>query len=157
MNNSEYIERRDSQGNLHHLVLPAIDFPGRKEWWLYGQKHRIDKPAVVVDGDKEEWCIKGKLHRDGGPAVTEWFEDGSYLKMWFQNGLLHNDCEPAVLYSSGKQSWYWEGKLHRDDGYPAVIKTPNDVEYWVYGIKVEKDSWELKEAIKNARVGNLKE
>jgi len=157
----EYSEHRNHKGDLHRVVLPAIDFPHCQEWWINGKRHRDCKPAVIEiypDGSikKEEWWFSGKLHRIDGPAIIEYGRDGEhYVRMWLVEGRLHNDCNPAVLYGDGKQMWYWEGKRHRDDGNPAIINGPNDYEYWFYGKKVEKDSYEFKQGMRKSRKRKL--
>jgi len=33
---------------------------GLKEWWLNGERHREDGPAVEFDNGREEWYLNGK-------------------------------------------------------------------------------------------------
>ena len=55
---------------------------GDKYWYLKGQLHREDGPAVEwANGDKD-WCLNGKLHREDGPAE----EYSSGVKYWWLNG-----------------------------------------------------------------------
>ena len=55
---------------------------GSKYWYLNGQYHREDGPAIeYTDGDKF-WYLNGQRHRVGGPAIER--ADGS--KSWFLNG-----------------------------------------------------------------------
>ena len=59
-----------------------IDDNGDKYWWLDGNLHREDGPAIEYnDGDKE-WWLDGNLHREDGPAYER--ADGS--KHWYLNG-----------------------------------------------------------------------
>jgi len=58
---------------------------GDNEWYLNGELHREDGPAIEhVNGDKE-WCLNDKLHREEGPAVeyvngdNEWYLNGKQL------------------------------------------------------------------------------
>lgn len=61
---------------------PIIDGAGTKRYYLDGQLHRIDGPAVeYVDGYKE-WRLNGFFHREDGPAVE--YHDGH--KVWFIHG-----------------------------------------------------------------------
>jgi hypothetical protein len=61
-----------------------IDKDGTKEWFLNGERHRVDGPAIEwVDGHKE-WCFNGELHRVDGSAIE--CADGT--KGWFLNGKL---------------------------------------------------------------------
>ena len=59
-----------------------IDDCGNKSWWLNGQLHREDGPAIEWDGGGSWWYLNGKRHREGGPAVE--YADGS--KYWYLNG-----------------------------------------------------------------------
>ena len=59
-----------------------VDADGDKHWYLNGERHREDGPAVEFsDGDKA-WYLNGKLHREDGPAVE--YEDGR--KYWCLKG-----------------------------------------------------------------------
>ena len=57
----------------------AVD--GTKAWYLNGQRHRIDGPAIEWADGTKEWYLNGKRHRTDGPA-WEWV--GS--KEWYING-----------------------------------------------------------------------
>ena len=48
-------------GNVHREDGPAIEWSsGSKEWWLMGKRHREDGPAIELpDGDKA-WYLMGK-------------------------------------------------------------------------------------------------
>lgn len=63
----------------------------------------------------QEWWIKGKLHREGAPAIIR--HDGE--ERWFLDGVLHREDGPAVTYGEGSMEWWSKGKLHRIGG-PAV-------------------------------------
>jgi hypothetical protein len=53
------------------------------------------------------WYLSGDLHREDGPAVI--FPDGS--QAWFLNGKYHREDGPAVIYSNGNREWYLSGKV----------------------------------------------
>jgi hypothetical protein len=55
---------------------------GTKRWYLNGQPHREDGPAVEWPSGSKEWYLNGQLHRKDGPAI-EW-SDG--YKSWYLNG-----------------------------------------------------------------------
>ena len=75
---------------------------GSKHWFLNGQLHREDGPAIeYADGDKA-WWLNGKLHREDGPAR----EYASGTKSWYLNGELHREDGPACEYSNGEKEWY---------------------------------------------------
>ena len=79
---------------------------------------------VTVDKDGTTWYLNGDLHREDGPAVE--YPNGN--KVWYLNGQLHREDGPAVEYQNGNKHWYINGNLHREDG-PA-IEYPNGTNYW---------------------------
>jgi len=78
-----------------------IDEYGNKRWWVNGQLHRLDRPAVEHANGTKHWYVSGKLHRLDGPAV-EWANGD---KIWWVNGELHRLDGPAVEYRSGYKEW----------------------------------------------------
>jgi hypothetical protein len=61
-----------------------IDKDGTKSWWLNGERHRVDGPAMEDNDGSKEWWLNGELHRVDGPAI-EW-HDGT--KSWFLTDQL---------------------------------------------------------------------
>jgi len=62
---------------------------GYKAWYLNGERHREDGPAIeLADGDKY-WYLNGKRHREDGPAIEG--ADGS--KAWYLNGKPLTETE----------------------------------------------------------------
>lgn len=98
---------------------------GAKEWWLNGELHREDGPALEWRNGSRWWYSHGRLHREDGPAVER--ADGT--KEWFVNGLRHRDAGPALVRPGGLRHWYRNNKLHREDG-PAVERA--DGSRWWY-------------------------
>jgi hypothetical protein len=97
--------------------------------------------TVKVDEYKNKsWYLKGKLHREDGPAVE--YADGS--KCWYLKGKLHREDGPAVEYANGTKYWCLNDKLHREDG-PAV-ECADGTKYWWLNDK------ELTEKEFNAKV-----
>lgn len=67
---------------------------GTKEWWVCGQWHRLDGPAVVwLDGTKI-WYFKDNRHRLDGPACEYW--DG--YKEWYIDGIQVTEEQCKLLY-----------------------------------------------------------
>jgi deoxyuridine 5'-triphosphate nucleotidohydrolase len=97
---------------------------GDKYWYLDGERHRTDGPAVEYANGYKEWYLDGKRHRAVGPAV-EWANGD---KEWWLNGKLHRTDGPAVEYANGYKAWYLDDKLHREDG-PAA-EDSSGVKYW---------------------------
>ena len=59
-----------------------VSSDGTKRWFLNGERHREDGPAVEYPDGQKEWYLNGNLHREDGPAV-EW-PNGT--KFWCLNG-----------------------------------------------------------------------
>lgn len=89
---------------------PTKDANGKKEWWVRGQRHRVDGPAVEnADGEKQ-WWVRGQLHRDDGPAI----EYANSNKEWWVRGQRHRVDGPAVEYANGHKEWWVNGKRQND-------------------------------------------
>lgn len=95
-----------------------------------GKYHRSGGAAkLLFDGDGaliyEEWYVNGEKHREDGPALSKWSSGELTLEEWYTNDKKHRDGGPAVsIWELGKlatQQWYETGKLHRTDG-PAQVK-----------------------------------
>jgi hypothetical protein len=100
-------------GQLHREDGPAIEeADGTKIWYLNGKVHREDGPAYEsVDGAKE-WFLNGQCHREDGPAI----EDADGTKEWHLNGQWHREGGPAYEGADGTKVWYLNGQCHREDG-----------------------------------------
>ena len=118
-------------GELHREDGPAIEYPdGTEEWYQDGKQHRLDGPAVVKLDGSNEWYQNGLLHRLDGPALEK--EDNprwSWKEQWLRDGKYHRDDGPAIETSYGDNKWFQDGKLHREDG-PAVIKAEGSHKEW---------------------------
>jgi len=66
----------------------------------------IEYTVKVYEDGTKKWFLNGQLHREDGPAI-EW-EDGT--KKWFLNGQLHREDGPAVEWVDGTKLWYLNGK-----------------------------------------------
>jgi len=84
---------------------------------------------VSTNGTKE-WYLNGELHREDGPAVN--YADGT--KVWCLNGERHRIDGPAIEGINGYKAWYLNGERHREDG-PAVENTNGYKEWWIHGVK----------------------
>ena len=105
-----------------------------------------DNPPTKIirrpdDGSKsKEWYQDGKLHRLNGPAIIDYYEDGSIQsESWYQDGKRHRLDGPAyiIYYQDGSiqsESWYQDGKFHRLDG-------PAEIFYFEEGGSIEAKSW----------------
>ena len=63
-----------------------VDEYGHKMWYLHGQYHREDGPAVILATGSKVWYLNGKRHREDGPAV-EW---GNSFKQWWLNDVCYS-------------------------------------------------------------------
>ena len=78
------------RGSCEGVEITMIEYTvkvwnnGSKEWWLNGERHREDGPAVELADGTREWFLNGKRHCEDGPAI-EW-SNGS--KEWYLNGKL---------------------------------------------------------------------
>ena len=61
---------------------------------------------VCADGEKY-WYLNGELHREDGPAI-EW---ANGYKAWFLNGERHRVDGPAIVYADGGKEWWLNGIL----------------------------------------------
>lgn len=85
-------------------------------------------PIIKWRNGSVEWYIDGELHRRDGPAVV--CSDG--FKMWYWHGKLHRNDGPAVVYPDGTRQWCQNGEVHREDG-PAVECSDGALEWWLNG------------------------
>lgn len=88
---------------------------------LYVENTTMHKPTKFTDyrGTKY-WRLKGKLHRDGAPAIEH--IDGT--KEWMLHGKRHREDGPAIEYADGAKSWYLNGNYYEDANQwaQAVLK-----------------------------------
>ena len=83
-------------------------FDGTKNWYLNGERHREDGPAVEFTSGTKMWFLNGKQHREDGPA-HEW-ADGD--RAWYLHGFKVSEEEFKEV---------WECPLDR---LPLYINTP---------------------------------
>ena len=79
---------------------------GNKVWYLNGEQHREDGPAVEHTSGSKYWYLNGKQHREDGPAI----EGANGTKHWYLNGKLHREDGPAIEWADGTKSWWLNGK-----------------------------------------------
>ena len=72
----------ENSGEIPNGFTGIAEWPdGEKEWYLDGEYHRVDGPAIEYADGRKRWFLNGKLHRVDGPAI-EW-ADGR--KQWWLN------------------------------------------------------------------------
>ena len=116
-----------------------VDEFGGTEWFLNGQRHREDGPAIKFNNGTECWYLNGKRHRTDGPAA-EW-ADGT--NCWFQNDQLHREDGPAIELADGTKRWFINGEEYTEVEFAARTKTKEltvaDIEKLLgYKVKIVK-------------------
>ena len=96
---------------------------GAKSWYLNGNLHREDGPAVEDADGYKSWYLNGELHREDGPASE--YADGT--KYWYLNGELHREDGPAVEYADGYKSWYLNGEILTNKEWKKRIKKTHKI------------------------------
>ena len=93
----------------------------------------------VYENGSKAWFLNGQYHRQDGPAI-EWV-DGA--KVWFLNGQYHREDGPAIECADGSKSWYFNDKLHRGDG-PACEWADGTKEWYLNGISLTEKEFNEK-------------
>ena len=95
---------------------------GTRCWYLNGECHREDGPAIErADGGKE-WFLNGKRHREDGPAI-EWAGG----KHWYLNGSLHREDGPAIEWANGIKSWWINGRLLTEEEWKKKVSSVKEL------------------------------
>jgi antitoxin component YwqK of YwqJK toxin-antitoxin module len=115
----------------------------RKKYWAGGVPHK-----------RLYFNIDGVLHREDGPAVSEYSMSGVLdEETYYKKGEKHRLDGPAwILYKDGgsvsRETYFREGMCHREDG-PARIfynkDSPFYVEFWLDD--KEMDFWEFYDKV----------
>ena len=95
---------------------------GNKFWYLNGELHREDGPAMESLGGDKEWYIEGVLHREDGPAVE--YANG-YKEWWINGGELTEKeflSRKQGYPSKGKKDKNCDGKIVEIDGVRYQLK-----------------------------------
>ena len=96
---------------------------GAKYWFLNGEYHREDGPAIEWADGTKSWFLNGKLHREDGPA-SEW-ADGT--KYWYLNDKRHREDGPAVECADGSKYWYLNGKLLTQEEHQSATNPAKEL------------------------------
>jgi len=64
---------------LHRENGPAFTCMDFKSWYMNGEKHRLDGPAVTDNLGTKEWWVNGERHRLDGPAIEYYNGKASWL------------------------------------------------------------------------------
>ena len=66
----------------------------------------IEYTVKVDDYGTKRWYLNGELHREDGPAI----EGLNGYKSWYLNGKLHREDGPAIEGLDGYKEWYLKGE-----------------------------------------------
>jgi hypothetical protein len=130
--------------SINHVSIVNYRYYRNAElWFKHDLLHRLDGPAIDVDGE-QFWYRNNKKHRIGGPAAVREYityidqTDQFYTQIteeWWNNGKLHKTDGPARIRSCSNnmkfEEWYQHGLLHRLDG-PAIDE-PGLSKWYRYG------------------------
>ena len=78
-----------------------VDANGDQAWYVNGQRHRLDGPAVISAAGTQEWWVNDQRHRPDGPAII----GAAGTQEWWVNGQWHRLDGPAVIWANGDQEW----------------------------------------------------
>ena len=95
-----------------------VDAAKTKYWYLNGNLHREDGPAIEWGNGTKFWYLNDKLHREDGPAIEEANGD----KSWWLNGWRHREDGPAIEYAHGTKRWYLNDKELTEEKFNLKIK-----------------------------------
>jgi hypothetical protein len=100
---------------------------------------------VYSDGNKF-WYLNGEYHREDGPAVER--ADGT--KVWYLNGKHHREDGPAIEYADGSKYWYLRGEFVSEGEFNRRMNPPTSK--FKIGDKVTApaylDAWKICTVIK---------
>jgi hypothetical protein len=96
---------------MSHITYEVRVHPdGSKFWFLNGEYHREDGPAVEFSDGSKSWCLNGKLHREDGPAVeysnrtkSWWLNDINFSEEEWKKKLQPDLCLNKVVEIEGKK------------------------------------------------------
>jgi hypothetical protein len=80
--------------------------PTHSSSFLSAKSKHMKTYTVKVTNISTEWFLKGKLHREDGPAI----EYANGTKYWYINGKRHREDGPAIEYVGGTRVWYLNGE-----------------------------------------------
>ena len=125
-----------------------------KHWFLNGERHREDGPAIEHFSGDKFWFLNGKRHREDGPAI-EWDSGDKFwflnTKYWYLNGNLHREDGPACEYAGGDKYWYLNGKCLSEKEWKKRTKKTHKIIIDGKEIELSDESFQnLKKAFDNS-------
>ena len=89
-------------------------YDGSKYWYLNGERHREDGPAIEYANGSKSWWLNDKRHREDGPA----YENADGDKSWYLNGEEVTEEE----HKRRTSKITCEGKVVEVDGVKYELK-----------------------------------
>jgi hypothetical protein len=74
------------------------------------------KYTIVINLGNRIWYLNGQRHREDGPAIE--YADGD--KEWYLNGQRHREDGPAIEYANGDKFWYLNGKVLTENKFYEI-------------------------------------
>ena len=91
--------------DLLTLTLTVDQWGNRRYLNSHGQLHRQHGSALECANGTKHWFLNGQSHRTDGPAI----EANGYTT-WYQNDQLHRIDGPAMELANGAKYWYLDGQ-----------------------------------------------
>jgi len=120
------------------IEIEEVDEVVRISFYIKGTKclHREDGPALILEDGSKEWYINGQLHRVDGPAVVD---KGVDYEAWYIHGKRHRKDGPAVTYYDGRVEWALEGRTYSKEDWFNALSKENQIkmlysEYFIKGV-----------------------
>ena len=102
----------------------------------------FDKLYNLLMEEKELPILKLKDFEQTAPknftGIAVW-PDGT--KEWYLKGKLHREDGPAAIYFDGTMVWAINDELHREDGPAVYYKDNHDNQYFLNGKEYSKQNW----------------
>ena len=88
----------------------------------------IEYTVKVCPNGYKAWYLNGNLHREDGPAI----EDASGSKYWHLNGKLRREGGPAYEGARGYKEWWLDNKRLSEEEHkrltsPVVEMTMEEI------------------------------
>jgi len=78
----------------------------------------IEYTVKVYENGRKEWYLNGNLHREDGPAI----ELANGVNLWYLNGKRHRVDGPAIECAWGDKEWYLNGKEYTEEEFLAIMQ-----------------------------------
>ena len=65
---------------------PVIGADCYQVWYVNGERHRADGPAIIYANGTRAWYVNGKRHRTDGPAIIR----ANGTQAWYVNDVRYH-------------------------------------------------------------------